>query len=286
MPLHPVPHRVPPRLPVVPRPPAGRTRPPSPPIRDPGSPQLNADPTDQLRLLDLQALDIRLTQLDHRLANLPEHTELRELEAELTQQRDLLVAARAEEGDTAREQTKAEQDVDQVRRRAERNQQRLDSGAVASPKDLESLQSELVSLARRQDDLENVVLEIMERHEAAAERAREADGIVGGLEDRAAVVRERRDAASREIEEEVAGVRREREAVARTLPEALLKLYDRLRGQYGGIGAARLYRKQCEGCRLELDVTELNEIRRAPADTVVRCENCGRVLVRTADSGL
>ncbi|MCE7081324.1 zinc ribbon domain-containing protein [Streptomyces sp. ST2-7A] len=247
---------------------------------------MNAEPADQLRLLDLQALDIRLTQLDHRLANLPEHAELRELEAEVTQQRDLLVAARAEESDTAREQTKAEQDVDQVRRRAERNQQRLDSGAVANPKDLESLQSELVSLARRQDDLENVVLEIMERHEAAAEHAREADGIVGGLEARAAVVRERRDTAVGGIEEEAATVRREREAVARTLPEALLKLYDRLRGQYGGIGAARLYRKQCEGCRLELDITELNDIRRAPADTVVRCENCGRVLVRTADSGL
>jgi uncharacterized protein len=250
------------------------------------SPQLNAAPADQIRLLDVQDLDVRLSQLDHRRANLPEHAELRKLSGQLDQQRDLLVAAETEVSDTAREQTKAEQDVDQVRRRAERDQQRLDSGAVTSPKDLESLQSEIVSLAKRQDDLETVVLEIMERHETAAARAKELASAVEGLERTAEELVRRRDAATAEIDAEAETARRERAAVARVIPEDLLKLYDKLRAQHGGVGAAKLYQKRCEGCRLELNITELNDVRAAPADAVVRCENCRRILVRTPESGL
>ncbi|WP_181008725.1 MULTISPECIES: zinc ribbon domain-containing protein [Streptomyces] len=247
---------------------------------------MNAAPADQIRLLDVQELDTRLAQLDHRRANLPEHAELRKLTNQLDQQRDFLVAAETEVGDTAREQTKAEQDVDQVRRRAERDQQRLDSGMVTSPKDLESLQSEIASLAKRQDNLENVVLEIMERHEAATERAAEMASAVEGLEKTGVELTKRRDAATTEIDADAEKARRERDAVARTIPEALLALYDKLRAQHGGVGAAKLYQKRCEGCRLELNITEVNEVRAAASDAVVRCENCRRILVRTPESGL
>ncbi|MDT0266741.1 C4-type zinc ribbon domain-containing protein [Streptomyces sp. DSM 44915] len=247
---------------------------------------MNAAPADQLRLLDVQALDVRLTQLAHRRENLPEHAEIRSVETQLVHQRDLLVAAQTEESDTAREQTKAESDVDQVRQRAARDQQRLDSGQVSNPKDLESLQSEIASLARRQDDLETVVLEIMERHESAQARAKE---LAAGLEEtqsRAAEVTARRDAALTEIDAEAATVRAERATAVEAVPADLLKLYEKLREQQGGIGAARLYQRRCEGCRLELNITELNEVRAAAPDTVVRCENCRRILVRTPESGL
>ncbi|TDC20707.1 hypothetical protein E1265_20860 [Streptomyces sp. 8K308] len=247
---------------------------------------MNAAPADQIRLLDVQALDVRLTQLAHRRENLPEHAEIRALEADLTQQRDLLVAAQTEESDTARDQTKAEQDVDQVRQRAARDQQRLDSGLVTNPKDLSGLQSELASLARRQDDLETIVLEIMERHEAAQTRAKELAARLDELQATAAEATQRRDAATQDIDAEAAAVRKERSEVAAQVPAELLKLYDKLREQQGGVGAARLYQRRCEGCRLELNITELNEVRAAAPDAVVRCENCRRILVRTPESGL
>jgi predicted nucleic acid-binding Zn-ribbon protein len=250
------------------------------------SPPLNAAPADQIRLLDVQALDSRIAQLDHRRKNLPEHAELERLNADLAQLRDLLVAARTEDGDTAREQTKAEQDVDQVRQRAARDQQRLDSGVVTSPKDLENLQRELASLAKRQSDLEDIVLEVMERREAAQERAAELAGRVESLEAKTAEAEQRKTEALQAIDAEGFTVAKEREELAATVPGDLLALYDKLRAQQGGVGAARLYQKRCEGCRLELNITELNEMRAAAPDTVVRCENCRRILVRTADSGL
>ncbi|WP_093784376.1 zinc ribbon domain-containing protein [Actinacidiphila guanduensis] len=247
---------------------------------------MNAAPADQIRLLEVQALDSRIAQLEHRRRNLPEHAELEQLGADLAQLRDLLVAARTEDSDTAREQTKAEQDVDQVRQRAVRDQQRLDSGMVTSPKDLENLQRELASLAKRQSDLEDVVLEVMERREAAQERAAELAGRVESLEAKVVEAEQRKTAALEAIDAEGFSVAKDREVLAAEVPADLIKLYDKLRAQQGGVGAARLYQKRCEGCRLELNITELNELRAAPADEVVRCENCRRILVRTAESGL
>ncbi len=173
-----------------------------------------------------------------------------------------------------------------MRQRAARDQQRLDSGAVTSPKDLENLQHEITSLAKRQSDLEDVVLEVMERRESAQERAGELTGRVESVEGKVADATSRRDAAQREIDDEAATVTKEREVTAAAVPADLLALYEKLRVQQGGVGAARLYQRRCEGCRQELAITELNEVRAAAPDTVVRCENCRRILVRTPESGL
>lgn len=173
-----------------------------------------------------------------------------------------------------------------MRQRSVRDQQRLDSGAVTSPKDLENLQREIVSLAKRQGDLEDVVLEVMERRESAQERVAELTERVSSVQAKAEDAAARRDAAVAEFDRETGTVTKEREVIAASVPADLLKLYEKLRVQQGGVGAARLFRRRCEGCQLELNITEVNEVKAASADTVLRCENCRRILVRTADSGL
>ncbi|SEG12726.1 hypothetical protein SAMN04489712_103313 [Thermomonospora echinospora] len=247
---------------------------------------MKAAPQAQQRLLDLQELDTALDRLAHRRRTLPETAEIERIEARVAELRDALVAAETEVSDLDREQRKAEQDVDQVRTRAQRDQQRLDSGMVTSAKDLSSLQSEIASLQRRQSDLEEVVLEVMERRE-------EAEGRVAGLrEERTAAERdlaeatERRDAARQRIDEESGTTSAARTAVAKDVPEDLLGLYEKLRGQFGGVGAAALHRGQCQGCHLALNTVDLNRIRAAAQDEVVRCEECRRILVRTPESGL
>ncbi len=173
-----------------------------------------------------------------------------------------------------------------MRQRAARDQKRLDSGAVTSPKDLENLQHEIASLAKRQGDLEDVVLEVMERRESAQERVAELTARVEAIQAKVNDAVARRNAATSEIDAEVATATKERELTVGDIPADLLKLYDRIRSKEGGVGAARLYQRRCEGCRLELNITEVNDVRAAAADAVVRCENCGRILVRTPDSGL
>lgn len=173
-----------------------------------------------------------------------------------------------------------------MRQRAVRDQQRLDSGAVSSPKDLESLQREIVSLAKRQGDLEDIVLDVMERREAAQERVKELTERVASVQAKADLATARRDSATQELDDEAAAATKERETISAVVPADLLKLYEKLRVQQGGVGAARLFQRRCEGCQLELNITEVNEVRAAPRDSVLRCENCRRILIRTQESGL
>ncbi|MET3988031.1 putative nucleic acid-binding Zn-ribbon protein [Streptomyces sp. PvR034] len=229
---------------------------------------------------------MRLSQLDHKRTSLPEHLELESLTSDLTQQRDLLVAAQTQESDAAREQVKAEQDVDQVRTRAVRDQARLDSGVGVSARDLANLQSELVSLAKRQGDLEDVVLDVMERREAAAERVAALTARVTELQGKADDATVRRDAALAAFDADTAKVAKDRELIVASIPAPLIALYEKIRAKQNGVGAAKLYQRRCEGCRLELDMAEVNEIKAAARNEVVRHENCGRILVRTADSGI
>jgi predicted nucleic acid-binding Zn-ribbon protein len=247
---------------------------------------VKASPEAQLRLLELADLDAELGRLEHRRRGLPEHAELDRLEQRDAQLRDAIASLEAEQGDLRRAQTKAEADVEQVRTRIDRDRQRLDTGQVSSPRDLENLQSEVASLTRRQSDLEEVVLDIMERQETADGRRQAAAAerlTIAGDRD---TVTARRDAALAEIAEQAGKAADRRASVASQEPADLLALYERMREQHGGVGAAALRRGRCEGCHLSLNTVDLNNIRAADPDEVLRCEECRRILVRTPESGL
>jgi predicted nucleic acid-binding Zn-ribbon protein len=234
----------------------------------------------------VQALDTRLDQLAHRRRTLPEHAALAELETELGVLGDQQIEAETEQSDLARELKKAEGDVDQVRARAERDQQRLDAGQVSSPKELESLQHEIATLGNRQGDLEEVVLEIMERLESSQSRSSELSAQQDAARARVAALTASRDTTIGEIDAETEMLQAQRATQAGSLGEDLVALYEKIREQQGGVGAAELRQRRCGGCRLELNNVEINELRDADPDEVMRCDECRRILVRTAESGL
>ena len=239
----------------------------------------------QLRLLELADLDAELSRLDHRRRSLPELEEYQRIEARDAGLRDELAALEAAESDLRREQAKAEADVDQVRSRVERDRTRLDAGQVSSPRELENLQSEIASLIRRQSDLEEIVLDVMERQEAAELRRNTLTQEEGALARQRDEVAARRDVALGEISEQAEKAGSLRASVAADVPGDLLDLYGKLRVQHG-VGAAALRRGRCEGCHLSLNTVELAHLRAAPPDEVLRCDECRRILVRTPDSGL
>ena len=237
-------------------------------------------------MLDLQDLDLQLDQVAHKRKSLPEHQALTALVAEKAVVDRDLVTADTEVSDLQREQKKADSDVDQVRQRKARNQQRIDSGQVTSPKDLENLQHEIGSLERRISDLEDAELEVMEKLEAAevvqADLRTRAEAFAGQQSE----LETTREAALKELDEQRAELGDKRATIAAELPDALVTQYQRLREHNGGIGAAPLVGKRCMGCRMELAPSDLNRIKTAPADAVLRCEECGRILVRTAESSV
>jgi hypothetical protein len=247
---------------------------------------VNADPAAQLRLLDLQAVDTLLAQLVHRRGRLPELADIARADERLAELHADTVRAETEVSDLDREQKRVDRDVEQVRTRAQRDQGRMDSGAIGSAKELESLQHEVATLARRQSTLEDQELEVMERREEAESRLTEVRAEAERIGAERADAVGRRDAAYEQIDAETATHDAERTSLVVDIPESLLTLYEKVRAQAGGTGAAALRARRCEGCRLELAGTELTAARNAAPDLVLRCEECRRILVRTPDSGL
>jgi predicted nucleic acid-binding Zn-ribbon protein len=246
---------------------------------------VKVDHFEQQKLLELAAEDVALTQLTHRGRNLPEVAAVEAAEeAERALAADV-VRAETEVRDLGREVKRMESDVETVRAREEKDQKLLDSGSV-SPKEMTNLQHELASLKRRQSDLEDQELELMERLEVAETTLAAAQS---GLEQaRAELERatQLRDDALADIADGTKRHEAARAEVAGGISAPLLTLYDRIRTQTGSTGAAMLKARQCQGCRIELYGNELSAVRNADPHEVVRCENCGRILVRTAESGL
>ncbi|MGJ7440585.1 zinc ribbon domain-containing protein [Aquipuribacter sp. MA13-6] len=241
---------------------------------------VTVDPADQQRLLEVQALDTRLDQVAHAREQLPEAARAAELETLVGTLRDDVVLLQTKVSDLDREVTRAENDVQAVRSRVERDRTRLDSGQGSS-KDLMGLQHELESLARRQSDLEDVELEVMERREEQA-------GLLGGTETRLAAARAEleqvvaaRDARYAELDSQRAELEDDRKAASTGLAEPMMKVYDRLRGRLGS-GAAALAEGRCEGCRMPMAPTEVHMLMAKPADEMIRCPECERILVRPA----
>ena len=249
-------------------------------------PFVKASPEAQLRLLELADLDTELSRLDHRRRTQPEIAELAQLGERAAKVRDAITIADTNLSDLDRELSRAERDVEQVRVRIDRDNERLNAGQVSNARELESLQSEVASLRRRQSDLEEGVLELMEKRETAQAlrdgAAAEGETVAADT----ASVTARSDVALGEINELEAKAQTARASVVAGLPDDLLALYDRVRAQSGGLGAAPLRRGQCLGCRVQLSTVDLNAIRAAAPDEVVRCEECRRILVRVEDSGL
>lgn len=247
---------------------------------------MRALPADQYRLLDLQSLDVAIDRLVARRAALPELEVIATATAAAQEHDHATQLARSTAADEGRAQIKLETEVDQVRSRAARDQQRLDSGAVASARDLESLQSEITSLSRRQTALEEDLLEVMQRREDAQGVANAQQQLADSARARVADAQASLARAQAGIDAEVAALRAQRDSLAPTLPPDLISLYERIRTDRRGVGAAALRRHRCEGCHLELSGADLAAAKAAAPEEVLRCEECRRILVRVPESGL
>jgi len=234
----------------------------------------------------VQELDAKLDLLRHQRAHLPEAAEIAALQATRRELDAQARDARIVRDDLELTRQKADADVEAVKARRKRDQDRIDQGVITNPKDLEHLQSELANLERRIGVLEDEELAVMEELETAQNTLSEAEAKLQELDERLAALTESRDAKAAALDEELAKVAAGRPGLVADMPADLLALYDRLREQKGGVGAAELRARQCGGCMLTLDSAEVSRIRALPSDEVVRCEECARIMVRTGESGL
>jgi len=244
---------------------------------------LKAAPEAQALLLDLQSIDTRLAQLEHRERHLPERAEVARLSSERDTARGDVIASRGVLEDLRAELRRVEADVEVVDARIARDNERM--LATSSAKDASAFEHEILSLRRRKQDLEEIELAVMEKveeHEAALA------GIQSRLDDLAAQLEgaERAVASALEaIADERAQLAEQRTALVAELPADLVGLYERQRSRYG-VGASLLYRGVSQASGVALLADELAAVRSAAPDDVLICPSSEAILVRTAESGL
>lgn len=245
---------------------------------------MNVEPQIQAKLLELAAADTELSQIAHRRKTLPEQQELDRLTAERFERKDAAVSVQIAIDDLDRDIRKLEGEVDAVRKREERDKAMLASGTVGA-KQLSELQHELGTLERRQANLEDELLEVMERREASEADQQHAGAQLSHIDDQLVDVVRRRDDAVADLDTAETRCTADRSALAEQFPADLMAIYDRQVGLHG-TGAALLRARRCGACRIELDRGEISRIAATAPDAVVRCSECGAILVRTKESGL
>lgn len=234
-----------------------------------------------MRLLDLQELDSQADRLSYRRRTHPTLPLLSELATQHRAVGEQVAAAKAHVGELEATVAAREAEVEAVRRQRHRDQKRLDDGSVSSPRELGSLQHAVATLTQRQSALEDSELEAMQELEEAVAHRDQLLAAGAHVAAEAATATARRDQDFAQMDVELAQAAQARAQLASSLPPDLLALYERVREQSGGVGAAALRGGRCDGCRIELNQAELGRVRALPASEIVRCEECRRILVRS-----
>ena len=239
---------------------------------------MQASPEQQSLILELQLLDNEIMQANTKLKSLPEVEQLLHIDKRIITATDEVATVKQEADQISLELRRGEVDVETVTDRIKKDEARLASGN-ATPKELEQTQHEIQTLKKRQLALEEIELEIMVRSEAVTERSKVLNTDLTSLETLKAEINQRLTAATNEINSVILAKQKDRQEVAVKIEKALLDLYEKIRSS-SGIGAASLVGNKCNGCNLAINAVEMQRIKTLPADEVLRCEECRRILVR------
>ena len=239
---------------------------------------MQASPEQQSLILELQLLDNEIMQANTKLKSLPEVEQLLHIDKRIITATDEVATVKQEADQISLELRRGEVDVETVTDRIKKDEARLASGN-ATPKELEQTQHEIQTLKKRQLALEEIELEIMVRSEAVTERSKVLSTDLASLETLKAEINQRLTAATNEINSVISAKQKDRQGVAVKIEKALLELYEKIRAP-SGVGAAALVGNKCNGCNLAINAVEMQRIKTLPADEVLRCEECRRILVR------
>lgn len=233
---------------------------------------------DQIRVLRLAEIDLQTVSLNQKAKTLPEILAHKDLTIEFETTRDLRIAAETELSDLSGEINRAETDVEQVAKRIEKDEARLNAGQ-GTPKELEQMQHELISLNARRAELEEVELEVMLKADGIKERIKSLKAKELDLANKVSEAAIKKDSALAAIDDELKAAVAARAELLPQIDKALADLYEKIRSN-GGAGAAKLENGKCTSCNLTINAGDLSKLLALPEDEVARCEDCRCILVR------
>jgi hypothetical protein len=243
---------------------------------------MKAAVAQQRSLLEVAELDADLSRIAHRASRLPERQDIERMQTDQVAANDRLRALQIALEDLDTEVSRLEAEIDAVRQREDRDRSLLQS--VADARQLTELQHELETLHRRQSSLEDSLLEVMEHREQVQAQQSAETAAVEALRGDLAAAQQALDGALDEIDQTRRQYSTRRDELTAALDPELIALYERQRAR-GGPGAGPLQGRRCGACRIEIDRGELSRISAAADDDVLRCPECGAILLRIKGVG-
>jgi uncharacterized protein len=235
------------------------------------------EPKGLSRILELQEIDLSIDRLRSRRDELESGEEARVARAQLEEVDGRVGELKLAVDSVDREVRRLEGEADSLGRKAAAEEQRMYDGSVANPKELESIQHEVANLKQRRSRVEDELLDQMMRREELEGRIKQGEAEVEEARARFAEIQGESANELEEIGRSLATRTVEREQLAPEFDEELLELYQDLRQQKRGIGAAALEDGVCQGCHQKLSALEFERLKRTTG--VKRCEYCRRILV-------
>ena len=232
---------------------------------------------EMARLLALQEIDTATDRLTARKQALESGGELAAARAEADAAERALGELGLQLDVVGRDQARLEHEIESLTQKAAAEDKRLYDGSVVNAKELGSIQHEIENLKHRRSDREDEMLGLMEVREELERRASQAQATSDGLRARVEEVGGAGLDELRDIDTELRAMIAERQLTVPEIDPDVLELYEDLRKQKKGIGAAALVDGVCQGCHEQLSAMELDKLKRA--EGVKRCEYCRRILV-------
>ena len=227
-------------------------------------------------LLELSLTDQELLRSRILVEETKQSKELSQLNVELMAASSAFIDAKNASDAAQTELDKVATDLATVEARIARDKRNLEQ--TSSSKDAAGIQSELATLAKRQSDLEDLSLSLME--ELALAKAAEAAAVENraGIETKVAQLRESLGAQLAKLASGIELQAATRAQLAGRIPHELLELYATKSKR--GVPVGRLVSRECGACHMTITASAYSELSSAPADELVTCPECSAILVR------
>ena len=224
------------------------------------------------QLYYLQQIDTEIRQKRQRLS---EVIRLQRESEELLAARERVRVADNELQTWQTRQNDLNLELGSLNNEARRTEQRLYSGNVKNPKELEDLQNKVQALGRRRGVLEDEILEAMIMIEDAQSEMELATKSLTVIQANWEKVQ-----ANLKLEQNELALRLHELAEARQvrlplIEKQLLVEYEQLKQRKNGVAVAALEEGRCSGCHLTVSA---QKVKRAEQGEIVTCGGCWRIL--------
>ncbi len=225
-------------------------------------------------LLELQALDLRLFDVQARLTASPK--QLAAADSRVAAARIELDKSKTAQTNTLKERKRYELDVEQWKAKVRRYKDQLYE--VKTNEAYKTLQHEIQMTEAEIAKAEDRLLEQMVASEEYDRRVKTAEKALAETETAVGAERAKIEAEQSAAQQELTKLNGERQQVAQQIPEDLLDHYVRIAKKHGGVALAEVRNETCTQCGAKIRPHAFQELQRAGAEDLYHCEICTRIL--------